>query len=229
VSTNNSVYVIIPVYNEGKVIREVVANVLKYFPNVVCVDDGSKDNSSSEISKTKAHLVKHPLNLGQGGALQTGLEYALLDPRAEYFITFDADGQHSIIDAQRMLSELQNGNFDVILGSRFLEKTSARNVPVKKRLLLKLAVWFTLLTSGLELTDTHNGLRIFNRKAVEAIDITLPDMAHASEILAIIRQERLKYKEVPVTIQYSEYSMSKGQSMLNAVNIIFDLLVKGKK
>jgi hypothetical protein len=81
----------------------------------------------------------------------------------------------------------------------------------------------------LELTDTHNGLRVFNRKAVEAIDITLPNMAHASEILTIIRQEGLKYKEVPVTIHYSEYSMSKGQSMLNAVNIIFDLLVKGRK
>jgi glycosyltransferase involved in cell wall biosynthesis len=229
VSTNNSVYVIIPVYNEGKVIREVVGNVLKYFPNVVCVDDGSKDNSSSEISKTKAHLVKHPLNLGQGGALQTGLEYALLDPRAEYFITFDADGQHSIIDAQKMLGELKKEDFDIILGSRFLDKSSTSRVPYSKRILLKLALWFTLLTSGLELTDTHNGLRVFNRKAAEAIDITLSDMAHASEILTIIRQKKLKYKEVPVTISYSEYSMSKGQSMFNAVNIVFDLIVRGKK
>jgi glycosyltransferase involved in cell wall biosynthesis len=229
VSTNNSIYVIIPVYNEGKVIREVVANVLKFFPNVVCVDDGSKDNSSSEISKTKARLVKHPLNLGQGGALQTGLEFALLDPQAEYFITFDADGQHSIIDAQKMLAELKKEDFDIILGSRFLDKSSTRRVPYGKRILLKLALWFTLLTSGLELTDTHNGLRVFNRKAAEAIDITLSDMAHASEILAIIRQKKLKYKEVPVTISYSEYSMSKGQSMFNAVNIVFDLIVRGKK
>jgi glycosyltransferase involved in cell wall biosynthesis len=226
---NDSVYVIIPVYNEGKVIQEVVEIVLKTFPNVVCVNDGSSDNSADEISKTKAHLINHPINLGQGGALQTGLDYALLDPKAKYFITFDADGQHSIEDAQRMLAELQKEHFDVILGSRFLEKNSARNVPLKKRVLLKLAVWFTLITSGLELTDTHNGLRVFNRKAVEAIDITLPNMAHASEILTIIRQEGLKYKEVPVTIHYSEYSMSKGQSMLNAVNIIFDLLVKGRK
>jgi glycosyltransferase involved in cell wall biosynthesis len=226
---NDSVYVIIPVYNEGKVIQEVVEIVLKTFPNVVCVNDGSSDNSADEISKTKAHLINHPINLGQGGALQTGLDYALLDPKAKYFITFDADGQHSIEDAQRMLAELQKEHFDVILGSRFLEKNSARNVPLKKRVLLKLAVWFTLITSGLELTDTHNGLRVFNRKAVEAIDITLPNMAHASEILTIIRQEELKYKEVPVTIHYSEYSMSKGQSMLNAVNIIFDLLVKGRK
>jgi glycosyltransferase involved in cell wall biosynthesis len=229
VSTNNSVYVIIPVYNEGKVIREVVENVLKYFPNVVCVDDGSKDNSINEISKTKARLVKHPLNLGQGGALQTGLDFALLDQRAEYFITFDADGQHGIMDAQKMLDELKKEDFDIILGSRFLEKSSTSRVPYGKRILLKLALWFTLLTSGLELTDTHNGLRVFNRKAAEAIDITLSDMAHASEILSIIRKKNLKYKEVPVTISYSEYSMSKGQSMFNAVNIVFDLIVKGKK
>jgi glycosyltransferase involved in cell wall biosynthesis len=101
VSTNNSVYVIIPVYNEGKVIREVVANVLKYFPNVVCVDDGSKDNSSSEISKTKARLVKHPLNLGQGGALQTGLEYALLDLKLSILLLLMLMGSTALLTPKK--------------------------------------------------------------------------------------------------------------------------------
>jgi len=226
---NDSVYVIIPVYNEAKVIRKVVQEVLDVFPNVVCVDDGSVDNSVNEISTTEAHLVKHPINLGQGGALQTGLDFALLNPKAQYFITFDADGQHDLEDVKRMLTELKKSEYDIILGSRFLEKHSSVKVPFKKRVLLRLALWFTLFTSGLELTDTHNGLRVFNRKAAEAIDITLSNMAHASEILTIIRQKKLKYKELPVTIHYSDYSMAKGQSMFNAINIIFDLMVKGRK
>ena len=115
-----SVFVIIPVYNEAKVIRDVVKSVLRVFPNVVCVDDGSIDATAAEIAKTKAHLVKHPVNIGQGGALQTGLEYALLYPAAKYFITFDADGQHRISDAEAMVRELQKGEYDIILGSRFM-------------------------------------------------------------------------------------------------------------
>lgn len=226
---SRSVYVIIPVYNEEKVIRGVIESILKLFPNVVCVDDGSLDGSAKEITKTKAHLVKHPMNLGQGASLQTGLEYALLSKKAKYFVTFDADGQHDIKDAQKMLYELKKSGCDIVLGSRFLQKQSVRKVPLKKKILLRLALWFTLLTSGLKLTDTHNGLRVFNRKAAEAIEITLPGMAHASEMLTIIRQKDLSYKEIPVTIHYNSYSMAKGQSMFNAINILFDLMAKGKR
>ncbi len=81
-------YIIIPVYNEEKVIRSVARQVTKIFPNVVCVNDGSKDHSAHEIEKTQAILVNHPINLGQGAALQTGIEYALQDPKAQYFVTF---------------------------------------------------------------------------------------------------------------------------------------------
>src|SRR5690606_22716301 len=113
---------IIPVYNEGPVIRKVINGALKHFSYVVCVNDGSKDNSADEIQKTKAYYVDHPINMGQGAALQTGIEFARTLP-VDYFVTFDADGQHRIEDVKSMLEVIRGGKYDIILGSRFLGNT----------------------------------------------------------------------------------------------------------
>lgn len=221
---NTEVAIIIPVYNEASVIGGVIKSVLKEYKHVVCVNDGSRDTSSQEIAKTKAYLVEHPINMGQGAALQTGIEFARLLP-VKYFVTFDADGQHRLEDVAAMLKQIQTGKYDIILGSRFLSK-KAINMTSSKRAVLKAGIAFSNATSGLKLTDTHNGLRVFNRKVAEEIQITLPDMAHASEILEIIATKKYRYKEIPVTIEYSDYSRSKGQSVINAVNIGFDTLLR---
>lgn len=214
---------IIPVYNEGKVIKDVVNEALKSFSNVVCVNDGSKDNSASEILKTKAYLVEHPINMGQGAAIQTGIEFAR-QLSVDYFVTFDADGQHRIEDVKAMREIITKGKYDIILGSRFLGSTVGMSRG--KGALLKLAIKFSNLTSGVKLTDTHNGLRVFNRHVAETMQITMPDMAHASEILEIIRDQKYRYIEAPVTIEYTEYSRAKGQSLMNAINISFDTLLR---
>lgn len=217
------VAIIMPVYNEAKVVGNVINGLLKHFKYVVCINDGSKDDSSLEISKTSAYLVEHPINMGQGAALQTGIEFARQLP-VSYFVTFDADGQHRIQDVQVMLKEIKTGKYDVILGSRFLGNTVG--MKKSKYLILKMAIQFSNITSGLKLTDTHNGLRVFNRKVAEEMQITLPDMAHASEILEIIAEKKYKYIEIPVTIEYTDYSRSKGQSIINAINIGFDTLLR---
>ncbi len=222
---NKKVAVIIPVYNEEKVIRANIYEVLKDFKYVVCVNDGSKDKSAKEISKTNAYLVNHPINMGQGAALQTGIEFARTLP-VDYFVTFDADGQHRISDVKNMVNEISKGDVDIVLGSRFIG--SAVGMSRSKRLILKLATIFSNIVSGMKLTDTHNGLRVFNRKVAEGMQITLPDMAHASEILEIIKLNKYRYTELPVTIDYTEYSKSRGQSSINAINIVFDLLFKGR-
>lgn len=215
--------VIIPVYNEGKVIRGVLENVLKTFKYVVVVNDGSKDNSAAEIAKTKAFLVDHPINMGQGAALQTGIEFARMLP-VDCFVTYDADGQHRLEDALAMIRELEKGDVDIVMGSRFMG--GAIGMPTSKRIVLKAAIWFSNFTSGLKLTDTHNGLRAFNRHVAENMQITLSDMAHASEILEIIAANKFRYKEIPVIIEYTDYSRGKGQSIINAVNIAFDTLLR---
>jgi glycosyltransferase involved in cell wall biosynthesis len=215
--------VIIPVYNEGPVIKDVINTVLKHFPTVVCIDDGSKDNSAAEITKTDALLVQHSINIGQGAALQTGIEFALQVPGIKYFITFDADGQHSIEDVISMLEMLKKDEVDIVVGSRFLGE--AVNLSLPKKIILKLAIRFTNLFSGVNLTDTHNGLRVFTRKFAESVDITMPGMAHASEIIDKMGRGGWKYVEVPVTISYTDHSRGKGQPMLNSVNILMDVLL----
>ena len=219
----DNVAIIMPVYNEGKVIRGVLQNTLKHYKYVICVNDGSGDNSSEEIEKTDAYLVEHPINMGQGAALQTGIEFARQFP-VEYFVTFDADGQHRLEDVKSMLGEIKSGNYDIILGSRFLGE--AINMTRSKYIILKLAIWFSNATTGLKLTDTHNGLRVFNRRVAQEMQITMSDMTHASEILEIIADKQYRYKEIPVTIEYTDYSKGKGQSAINAINIGFDTLLR---
>lgn len=221
---NERVAVIIPVYNEGKVIKSVIDKVLKEYKYVVCINDGSSDNSREEILKTKAYFVDHPINMGQGAALQTGIEFARSLP-VEYFVTYDADGQHRLEDVREMIRTIKRDKTDFVLGSRFLGK-EAVNMPKIKRIILKMAIRFSNITSGVKLTDTHNGLRVFNRKVANSIQITLPDMAHASEILEIIYRNKYTYTEVPVVIEYTDYSRGKGQSIMNAVNIAFDTLLR---
>jgi glycosyltransferase involved in cell wall biosynthesis len=219
----SNVAIIIPVYNEAEVIKGVVNNLLKHFSTVICVDDGSRDNSAEAVRSTRAALVRHPINLGQGAALQTGIEFALIDPKTEYFATFDADGQHQIEDLILMLETIEEEKVDIILGSRFLGTTE--NMKWLKQKVLKLAIVFSNRTSGIQLTDAHNGLRVFNRNVASQLNITMPDFSHASEIIERIAHKRFTYKEVPVTIMYTDYSKKKGQSVINAVNISFDVLL----
>lgn len=217
-------WLVVPLHNEAQVLQDVIREAKSVFPKIVCVDDGSTDDSANLAAKAGAAVVRHPVNLGQGAALQTGLLYAASDPGASFFVTFDADGQHRVEDAARMVEALRTEEYDVILGSRFLGSTRGAN-PLK-RLVLRAAVLFERMTTRLKVTDTHNGLRVLNRRAVETIRIRQNRMAHGSEILREIAHHRLRYREEPVEIVYTDYSRAKGQSVLNAVNILNDLIFR---
>jgi glycosyltransferase involved in cell wall biosynthesis len=220
------VWLIVPVFNEGQVIGEVVRNARKTFANIVCVDDGSRDNSAAEIRSAGAHLVRHPVNLGQGAAIQTGVEYARSQPGARYFVTFDADGQHQVEDVLAMLERLRAEDVDIVVGTRFHGDTS--HIPWIKRLILKTVVMLSPRTRRLGLTDAHNGLRVFNRTVAEQLNITLNGMSHASEIVQLIDHRNWRVAEEPVTILYTDYSMAKGQSVINGVNIVFETMLKNR-
>jgi glycosyltransferase involved in cell wall biosynthesis len=221
---NTDVWVVIPVFNEAQVLEQVLRQTLAVFPNVVCVDDGSGDGSVDAVLRTGAHLVRHPVNLGQGAALQTGITYARAQPGARYFVMFDADGQHRLEDASAMLEVARSGEADVVLGTRFAEH--AGSVPLLKRIVLRTAVLLSPAGRRLKLTDAHNGLRVLTRPVADDLRITMNGMAHASEIVAYLGRSSWRVREVPVSIQYTDYSRSKGQSLLNGVNILFDLSVR---
>ncbi len=222
-----NVAVVVPAYNEGPKISETITELKSFFEprNLIIVDDGSSDHTFQEATATGASVLRHPINLGQGAALQTGITYALSRNDIEYILTFDADGQHSIESAIEMIKEITNSNLDIILGSRFLEET-AKNMPNKKKLILRLGIIFTRIDSGLKVTDTHNGLRVMNRKFAQSLSIKHSGMAHASEILNHIKAVNATWKELPAQIYYTDYSMRKGQSVLNAVNILTEMMYR---
>lgn len=215
------IFVVIPAFNEGRVIREVVNSVLAHGYSVVVVDDCSRDDTSAVLRGSAVRSLRHPVNLGQGAALQTGIAFAL-GCQAEYIVTFDADGQHQAGEIRPMIDRLRQFGGDVLLGSRFLPGQAPIAMPVSRRLLLKAATAFTRLTTGLSLTDTHNGFRAFTAQAAGQLTITQNRMAHASQILSEIARLKLRYEEFPVTIQYTDYSLAKGQRAGNAFNILWE-------
>ena len=201
--SDGRLWVLIAAYNEASVISDVIKDVLlNVTNNVLVVNDGSSDNTAEIAKGAGAQVISHCDNLGQGAALQTGFSY-LKGIDFDYVVTFDADGQHMYEDIFVMVDALEKEQADIALGSRFLGRVE--NISKKKLLTLKAAIAFTNATSGVTLTDSHNGLRLLTARTVNEMFITQRGMAHASEIIDEIRRKKLKWCEVPVTIKYTEY------------------------
>jgi glycosyltransferase involved in cell wall biosynthesis len=215
-----SIWLVVPAFNEAAVIGRVVADLLWHGYRTVVVDDGSSDDTGRNAGAAGAIVVTHPINLGQGAALQTGIAFVLRHG-AETIVTFDADGQHRAADVALLLEALATADADFALGSRFLGGAVA--MPLSRRLLLMAATWFTRLTTGLNVSDTHNGLRAMTRRGASRIKLRQNRMAHASELLDEIAHSGLRYVEVPVTIEYSRYSLAKGQKLADSLRILVDL------
>jgi glycosyltransferase involved in cell wall biosynthesis len=213
--------VIVRVYNEAPVVRGVISELIEAGLHVIAVDDASTDNSPQEIDATGALRVSHPINLGAGGALQTGYEAALRFTDAQYIGCFDADGQHQLKDLLGMIRLIREG-YDVVMGSRFLDQRTEMS-PLR-RLILRLAAKVMNRGSGTQLTDAHNGLRLIRREVAAGIRLAHSGMAYASELEEQLTAEGLQVVEYPVQILYTDYSRSKGQPLLNSVNILADTI-----
>jgi polyprenyl-phospho-N-acetylgalactosaminyl synthase len=218
-----SIWVVVTAYNESSVISEVVNGIRQAGYSVVVVDDASSDDTGDRALSAGARVLRHPVNLGQGAALQTGSAFALRN-EAQYIVTFDGDGQHRPEDIASLTDALMRHQADFALGSRFLG--NALDLPRLRRAILRLAVLFTRLTTGLKVTDAHNGMRAMTRRGASYIRLRQNRMAHASEILDQIARSKLAYVEVPVTIVYTAYSLQKGQRISNSVSILIDLLTR---
>ena len=218
------VYIVVPAYNEEKCIDKTIKDLRDHgYKNIIVINDGSTDKTSKIAKDNKVILISHPINLGQGSSIQTGLEYALLSG-ADILVTFDSDGQHRASDIADLLEPIINDKAEVTLGSRFLNKNS--NTPWIKQILLKGGAFILFLMYGIMLTDTHNGLRAFTANAASRMKLESRGMEHASEIIERIKLEKLRYLEVPVTIKYTSYSIKKGQRISNSLNILFKMLAK---
>ena len=218
---DDGVVVVVPMFNEATVVGRVVTELRDVFSHVVCIDDGSSDDSAAVARAAGAKVLVHRVNLGQGAALQTGFDYVRRSTDATHAITFDSDGQHSVADASAMVDHARATGVDVVLGSRHLGAVEGQSAA--RRLLLRAALRYSRALSGLALTDTHNGLRVLSRTALESLVLRHPGSAHASELEALVARHGLTWAEHPVTISYTEYSRQKGQSAFNAFNVVYDL------
>ena len=218
-----AVWIVVPAYNEEARIGDALLSLTAAWPNVVVVEDGSSDGTADAVRGHPVWLLRHPLNLGQGAALVTGIRFALLKG-ASYVITFDADGQHDVDDFGPLLEPLLTGRADIAFGSRFLGGT--QGMPASRRLVLKAAVWITRALYGMPVTDAHNGLRAMTARAAAALRMTMNRMEHASEIMERVREQRLRWTEVPVTIRYTADSLAKGQRTGAAFGLGWRLLLE---
>lgn len=220
-----SVWIIVPAFNESQIIGDVIGELRSVYPHVVCVDDGSGDDTAEVALRAGAHVVVHPVNLGQGAAIQTGVEYARRQPGAAVFGTFDADGQHRTADLTAMLGRMARGDVDIVIGTRFAGPTAGTTPPLK-RVLLRAAAALSPSSRRLGLTDAHNGLRVFNRSVADRLNLAMTGMSHAGEFVKLIDENHWRVAEEPVEILYTDYSLAKGQPLLNGVNIVFDGLLR---
>ncbi len=223
---SKKIFFVIPAYNEERAIGKVIDDLKRTgYTNLVIIDDCSNDKTSEIVKSKDVFLLQHLINRGQGAALKTGIDFAL-EHRADYIVTFDSDGQHRISDLPQMLKPVLDGRVDVTLGSRFLKKESIDKVYPLKKFMLKIAVLFMLVMYGIKLSDAHNGYRVLSRRAASKIQIKCDRMEHASEIVEEIYKNKIRFKEVPVTIEYTDYSRAKGQSHFNSVRIAIKLILR---
>lgn len=210
---------VIPAYNEAKNIGKVVTSLKRLVDEVVVVDDHSRDNTALLAAQSGASVIRHRINRGQGAALQTGDEYAL-NAGADIIIHFDGDGQFLAEDIPAMISPLEQGQADIVFGSRFLSKRS--NLPRLKRWLIMPLGRIVNYFFGVTTSDPQNGFRAMSRRAAMAIEISNRGMAHCSEILYKSFKNKLRIKEVPITVIYDEF----GQGFSGGLRIVKDLILQ---
>jgi polyprenyl-phospho-N-acetylgalactosaminyl synthase len=216
-----TVWVVVAAYNEGDRLEATLCALRRRQCEIVVVDDGSTDETGSVAAGLPVWTLRHPINCGQGAALRTGIAFALAHG-ADAIVTFDADGQHDDAEIDRVVAPIVEGRVDVVLGSRFLG--GAIGMPRSRRVLTAAARLMTLAASGLRVSDPHNGLRAFSRRAAQQIRITQDRMAHASEIIDEIHAQGLRWCEVPVTVRYTSATLAKGQRSWSAFSIVGHLL-----
>lgn len=220
------VCVVIPAYNEGSVIADVVVGIAKafeqtpYSTEVVVINDGSKDDTDAVARKHGATVINHILNSGAGGATATGLSYAQQN-NFDIAATMDGDGQHAPNDVVRGVREIITSKSDLLIGSRLIDSKGMTRVKVLGNKGLSL---ITYILFGINSTDSQSGLRVFSRKALENLRWQTSGYEFCSEMLWRAKQQGLTINEYPIKAIYTDYSVQKGQNNWNAINIIKSLL-----
>jgi UDP-N-acetylglucosamine---dolichyl-phosphate N-acetylglucosaminyltransferase len=227
--SEKNIYIVVPVYNEARVIEEVVREIQQAgYRNIIVVDDGSSDATYAEANSVLDVLVlKHKINRGKGAAIKTGI-CAAEQCGAEIVVTIDGDGQHDPADIKRLVNPIIESGYDVSLGTRMLNSSG---MPFVKIIANKVGNYCTLLLYGILVTDSQSGFRAYSKYAAKIIDTKADKYEYDSKVIREINHNRLRFIEVPIQVRYTEYSMAKKQKqgfvngLKTLVRMVWDKLV----
>lgn len=219
----SKIWIVIPAYNEEKIIGEVIAEIKKAgYENIVIVDDGSTDETYAMAQATGAKTLRHKINRGKGAATKTGISAAKL-LEADIIVTMDADGQHDPKDIQKLIEPILNGKCDVVLGTRL---KNPQGMPWYKIWQNKVGNTITWFLFGLYVTDSQSGFRAYSRLAAEKINTKADRYEYDSEVIREIYIYKLCFQEVPIEVRYTAYSMGKvqKQGFLNGLKTLYKMI-----
>jgi len=202
---------IIPAFNEAGSIQGVINSVRPYIDgDIVVIDDGSEDDTTALAKGAGAAVLRHPCNLGIGAAVQTGFLYGL-QRGYDYVVRQDGDGQHDPAQIPRLLAVLQEGEADIVVGSRLLAREGYQSTWVRRAGIFVLGIVSRLV--GTRVTDPTSGYWAVNRNALRVLARSHPDDYPETEALVLAARAGCRVREVPVIM----YARIAGQSSIGAI------------
>jgi len=217
-----NIYIVTPVLNEGPVIGQVVSEVRRAgYKNIIVVDDGSTDDTAISLRGQNVIYLRHAINRGKGAATKTGFEAAKMKG-ADIAVTIDGDGQHYVSDIKKLIAPIEKEGYDVVLGSRSFD---SGEVPPHKVVANMLGNFFVWVFYGLMVKDSQSGLRAYSKRALSLIDTKTDRYEYDGEVIREIRRNRLKYKEIPISVKYTEHSKGKKnkQGFINGIKTLIKM------
>lgn len=212
-----------PAYNEEKFIARTIIGAKKFVDQVVVVDDGSTDATKDIAEKLGAIVVRHDINCGYGAAIRSLFEKAR-ELHADALVIIDSDGQHEPKDIEALVERLGRGDVDVVIGSRFVSGIK-QEIPKYRIFGMKILDGFTRVAGGAEQnTDSQSGFRAYNKRAINAIQISGNGMSAGSEILIQIAEKNLKMAEVPIDVRYDIEDTSSQNPVTHGISIIYSII-----
>lgn len=200
--------IIIPAYNESESIENTVNDIIQNAKNFdyVVINDCSKDNTREICERNGFNIVNLPINLGIGGAVQTGYKYAL-ENNYDIAVQVDGDGQHDPAFLERMSEILENEKQDMVIGSRFIDKEGFQS-SVMRRIGIKYFTVLIRIVTGKTITDPTSGLRMINRNIIEMFADSYPKDYPEPESVVFALKRGMKVKEIPVVMRSRQGGVS---------------------
>jgi len=214
----DNIFIVIPTYNEENRISLVISELCDLgFKNIVAVNDASTDDTRIRIEEFETvTILDHLINLGPGGATQTGIEYSV-NQHAEYIVTIDGDNQHDPKDITGLIQKIQDEDLDMVIGSRFL---GYNEIPKIRRIYNRIANVFNYMLTGVFVSDSQSGLKIIKGSLAEQLALESNGFEFCMEIIKSAQKKKAKIGEIPITVTYTRDTMNKGQSLSTGISMI---------